>query len=571
MLRRLVPAAAVLAALAGCEPATEAGRESLGVASGVASGGLRAAFLPPLGEAPVPSPADFGVEPTVRIEALPPAAPAVVAVFAPGSAHGSPVRTGNHWLALWRTGETAVVQGTSYRIRVLDGSRELGAVDVAVVAPGGKKRVEGHAVVQGQALPVKFVVVRDGLDDERPWLERVSVDSGGVEGNGPSSAAAVSASGRFVAFSSEASNLVPADGNGARDVFVHDRATRATTRVSGGVDGTDLAGWSAMAAISGDGGRVAFVSAAPELCGCTGGVLTVAVHDRTTGATTVASARSDGTPNERDAAHPSISGDGRYVAFSTPDLLVVPGDGNWYEDVFVRDLATGDVRIASLRADGAPADGACAEASLSSDGRFVAFASSATNLVPGDWNGQFDVFVKDLATGVVTRVSVATGDVEGNGQSRTPRISADGRFVAFQSLASNLDPGDANGTWDVFVHDLATGTTVLASARPDGAAGNGASTRASLSADGRLVAFQSAADDLDDGDLNGRADAFVRDLQTGTTIRVSVDALGAEAPGEATSPVLAADGSAVAFASDAPTLVPDDANGVRDVFVRRLR
>ncbi len=565
MLRRLAATSLVLAAIA-CGPAPSAD-EAAAELSAPATDAGRVAFLPPLGEAP-PADADWNVSPSVRIEALPPAAPAVAAVFLSGTP-SAPARTGNHWLVQWRTGETARA-GVTYRIRVLDGAAELGAVDVLVVAPGGRVRDGVRTAVLGRTVPVKFTIAA-GAGEERPWLERVSVSSSGAEGNGSSSAAAISADGRFVAFSSEASTLAAADGNGVRDVFVHDRATRETSRVSVAADGAELGGWSAMAAISGDGRRVAFVSSAPELCGCETGVLTVAVRDRASGTTILASARSDGTPNGRDAAHPSLSGDGRFVAFSTPDLLVVPEDGNWYEDVFVRDLETGEVRIASLREDGGPADGACAEASLSRDGRRVAFASSATNLVPGDGNGQFDVFVKDLGTGAIVRASAGPGGEEANGQSRTPRLSADGRFVAFQSLASNLAPGDSNGTWDVFVHDLATGVTVLASARPDGAAGSGASTRATISADGRLVAFQSAAEDLVAGDGNGAADAFVRDLVTGTTFRASVDALGVEAAGEATSPAVAADGSAVAFASDAATLVPDDGNGARDVFVRRLR
>jgi Tol biopolymer transport system component len=493
-----------------------------------------------------------------------------VAVFtADGGPGGERLRlAGNHWLALWHTRDTPVEEGVAYRIRVLAGAAELGAADVVVVPPGGRGEAAAHPLVAGQTLPVRFrVACREGCAP--PALERVSVDSAGLEGNGASSAAAISADGRLVAFSSEATNLVPGDANGERDVFVHDRATGATARVSVASGGGELAGFSGMAAISGDGARVAFVTTASQLS--PSGVFAVAVHDRTTGETGVASLREGGEPSPWDAAHPALSADGRLLAFSAADPLLVPGDGNWAEDVFVRDLATGALSLESLRADGASPQGACAEPSLSRDGRLLAFASSAADLVEGDANGTFDVFVRDRATGAVTRVSVGASGEEGNGASRTPRLSADGRLVAFQSEASNLVPGDGNGTWDVFVRDLVAGTTVLVSARPDGAAGGGASTRPSVADDGRLVAFQSAAPDLVPGDANGAADAFVRDLASGVTARASVDALGAEVAGEATSPALAGDGSAVAFASDAAALVPGDANGARDVFVRPLR
>jgi Tol biopolymer transport system component len=536
----------------------------------VAASGAQVVFLPPLGEGHADAPT-ADVEPVVRIEALPPAEPSVVAeISLRAGSGGDPLRiTGNHFLALWDT--SGAEPGVVYRVRVLVEGDEAGFADVAVVAPGERAGSGTHAVVAGQTLPVKFAIHCGEGGCGRPWLERVSVDSAGVEGNGASGVPAISADGRLVAFSSVATNLAAGDANGARDVFLHDRATRATTRVSVLSGGAEIQGWSGMPSMSADGNEIAFVAASAQVCGCGGyAPYSVLVHDRRSGETVLASARPDGTPNREDAAHPALSADGRFVAFSSADDHLVPG-GNWWEDVFIRDLVTGETVVGSLRPDGMEPTGASGEPSLSGDGGLLAFASSARDLVPGDGNWSIDVFVRDLSTGAVVRASVGPQGAEADRESRSPRISADGRLVVFQSLASNLVPGDDNGAWDVFVHDLGSGATTLVSARGDGSPGSGASIRPSISSDGRLVAFESSAPDLVAGDGNGRADAFVRELATGVTVRASADALGADAPGDGGSPALAGCGDAVAFTSDAPTLVPSDTNGVRDVFVRRLR
>jgi Tol biopolymer transport system component len=233
------------------------------------------------------------------------------------------------------------------------------------------------------------------------------------------------------------------------------------------------------------------------------------VHDRLTGQTTRVSVASDGAQGNGDSECPSISADGRYVAFASLASNLVPGDTNGRMDIFVHDRLTGQTTRVSVASDGTEGNGDSGFPSISADGRYVAFASLASNLVPGDTNGTWDVFVHDRLTGQTTRVSVASGGAQGNGDSRFPSISADGRYVAFQSYASNLVPGDTNGVLDVFVHDRLTGQTTRVSVASDGTQGDSYSFGSSISADGRYVAFASYASNLVPGDTNGWADVFV--------------------------------------------------------------
>jgi Tol biopolymer transport system component len=223
------------------------------------------------------------------------------------------------------------------------------------------------------------------------------------------------------------------------------------------------------------------------------------------------SVASDSTQGNDNSWDPSISADGRYVAFFSHASNLVPGDTNNTLDVFVHDRLTGQTTRVSVASDGTEGNGDSFVGSISADGRYVAFASWASNLVPGDTNGRSDIFVHDRVTGQTTRVSVASDGTEGNGDSwGCPSISADGRYVAFASWASNLVPGDTNGRSDIFVHDRVTGQTTRVSVASDGTEGNGDSWwRPSISADGRYVAFPSYASNLVPGDTNGWADIFV--------------------------------------------------------------
>jgi Tol biopolymer transport system component len=215
---------------------------------------------------------------------------------------------------------------------------------------------------------------------------------------------------------------------------------------------------------------------------------------------------------------------------------------------------------------------------LSADGRFVVFQSDASNLVRGDTNRTNDVFVRDRRAGTTELVSISSAGVQGNDTSAEPTISADGRFIAFSSRATNLVPGAADGARlsreppgnrnNVFIRDRLKGTTRRISVSPAGAPGNDNSATPAISADGRFVAFLSDASNLVPGDTNGVKDVFVRDRRTGTTRRVSVSSAGAQSKDSSDHPALSADGRLVAFQSGASNLVPGDTNGTSDVFIR---
>ncbi len=268
------------------------------------------------------------------------------------------------------------------------------------------------------------------------------------------------------------------------------------------------------------------------------------------------------------------------MAFDSRASNLVSGDTNNERDVFVHDrLAStiGRTSRVSRHSLGNEGDLRSDTASISADGRFVAFASLATNLVSGDTNTFFDVFVHDRlasTTGRTSRVSRHSLGNEGNNHSQEPSISADGRFVAFESTATNLVSGDANTSRDVFVHDRladTTGRTTLVSRHSLGPYGNHNSSQTSISGDGRFVAFASLADNLVSGDTNTAQDVFVHDRlasTTGRTTRVSRHTLGNQAVGPSDGPSISGDGRFVAFASSAQNLVSGD-SGNDDVFVHR--
>src|SRR5437016_7692670 len=418
-----------------------------------------------------------------------------------------------------------------------------------------------------------------GRSADAQTTERVSVASGGTEGNGASLSSALSADGRFVAFDSDASDLVAGDTNGVSDVFVHDRQTGTIERVSvasGGAQGngsSGLIGFAFPPALSADGRFVAFHSAATNLVtGDTNGAADVFVHDRQTGTTERVSVASGGTQSNAASLGSALSADGRFVAFQSDATNLVAGDTNGATDVFVRDRQTGMTERVSVASDGTQANNVSSSPALSADGRFVAFQSDATNLVAGDTNGATDVFVHDRQTGATERVSVASGGgTQGNRNSggffAFPALSADGRLVAFQSAATNLVADDTNGATDVFVHDRQTGTTERVSVASGGSQGNGFNAGPVVSAAGRFVAFHSTATNLVAGDTNGATDVFVHDRQTGTTERASIAPGGTQGNDSTAGPALSADGLLVAFHSTATNLVAGDANGAYDVFV----
>jgi Tol biopolymer transport system component len=400
---------------------------------------------------------------------------------------------------------------------------------------------------------------------------RVSVRASGIESNGYSFDASISANGRFVAFSSSASNLVQGDTNGYYDVFVRDRRTGTTRRVSVSSSENESNGNSVAPSISADGRFVAFESDASNLVqGDTNGDYDIFVRDREAGTTRRVSVSSDGIQGSGESDDASISADGRFVAFSSESSNLVGGDTNDEADIFVRDRETSRTRRVSVSSDGIESDGFSNAPSISADGRFVAFVSRGSNLVSGDLNAAIDIFVRDRETARTRRVSVSSAGVESNGNSSSPSISADGRYVAFASGGPNLVGGDLNAVTDIFVRDREAATTSRVSVSSAGTEGGATSQAPSISADGRFVTFDSFASNLVGGeDTNNYSDIFLHDRQTGTTSRVSVNSAGTtQGNDECHQPAISADGRFVAFETAASSLIVGDTNGETDVFIR---
>lgn len=430
---------------------------------------------------------------------------------------------------------------------------------------------------------------------------RVNVSDTGAELAGWSYGASLSADARYAAFESQADNAVAGDSNGAMDAFVRDIAASRTIRVSVATDGAQAAGSSGSPALSSDGRFVAFTSDARNLVAgdTTGdGYEDVFLRDRDTDgdgifdepgevSTTRLSVTSAGGEPNASSIRPSI-GDGRHVAFMSTADNIVSGDTN-EEDVFVRDVENARTVRVSVSTSGEQANDWSWSPSISQSGRWVAFTSEASNLVRADSNGHtYDVFVRDRDTdadgifdeadAVRTR-RASVGGILGNSGGQAGRLSADGRHVVFISHGTSSAVGT---TWDVFARDLTTNRTTLISASSGGAAGNASSQAPVVSGDGRYVSFESDASNLVPGDTNGVKDAFVRDRDTDAdgildepgevrTFRVSLSSTGLEANRDTFAPVVAANGTHVGFASEATNLSGSaDSNSMMDVFLRTL-
>ena len=356
---------------------------------------------------------------------------------------------------------------------------------------------------------VRDVFVRDVAGG---YTELVSEGPGGAGGDGPSSHPAIG--GQIIAFQSDAANLVPGDGNGMRDVFArYDRAPLG--RVSVAANGGDGDGPSWAPDLSATGRYIVFVSAATNLVmGDANRHVDVFFKDLRTGSTRLVTPGANGP-----SFAPAISPDGRYVSFSSGAANLIEGDTNGLPDVFVADMASGRIRRVSVSSTGVQQNAAVIDpfhqvSDVSRDGRFVAFDSDATNLVARDRNKDTDVFLRDLVTGRTTRVSVDRFGFEGDNDSFNPSISAGGRFIAFQSFAERLAPGDGPRE-DVFVFDrLSRAPTVLSV----GAKGQRRSAervrqllqRPTISDNGRFGSFTSTDDGLVGRDRNRAQDVFLR-------------------------------------------------------------
>lgn len=352
-------------------------------------------------------------------------------------------------------------------------------------------------------------------------LERVSVSMDGAQADGPSFGATVSGDGGRVAFASDATNLVPQDTNGCTDVFVRAYPQGSVFRASVGPRRLQASGPSSAPHLADNGKWLVFASTAMNLTADdTNGVADIFRYELRSAAVERVSLASTGAQGQAASREPQISGNGTWIAFTTEADDLALHDANGKADALVNALPEGRTWCVSLTAaDAKPAGGAAP--SLSHTGRRIAFVSESPDIVAADRNAVADVFVRYMDEKRTVRISCSPAGDDADGPSGEPRISADGQFVVFSSLAGNLAPGDANGVRDVFLCDLQTLRLTRISVAPGGDPADGASSAPDISADGRFVVYQSAATNLTPGDTNGRIDIFVYDVQRGETRRVS--------------------------------------------------
>jgi len=420
--------------------------------------------------------------------------------------------------------------------------------------------------------------------------ELVSIATTGQQGNDISGRFAgpdINDDGQIVVFDSQATTLVPGDTNLRVDVFVRDRTTGITDRVSVSTAGAQANGTSTRPGIDAAGNMVVFDSDASNLVtGDTNQLMDVFVHTRSIHVTERVSVSSAELQGNNASYGPTISADGRLVCLVSLASNLVPDDTNNVEDIFVRDLLAGTTERVSLSSGGEPANSSCTQAAISPGGRWVAFISFATNLVPDDTNDLIDIFIHDRQSGLTERVNLSSDEEQANASGSGPTVSEDGRFVAFYSDATNLVPDDTNDLKDVFVHDRVAGTTERVSISTSGEQGDGNSpdpavrgfiaSSPQITPDGRYVTFFSSSGNLVPGDTNtcppvfqipGRCpDVFVRDRVLGTTERVNLSSAGAQANDRTSDPVITPSGQIFAFFSAAGNLVSNDNNPCPPIF-----
>jgi Tol biopolymer transport system component len=404
---------------------------------------------------------------------------------------------------------------------------------------------------------------------------RVSVRSDGVQSSGASAVCGISGDGRFVGFSSGSPDLVAGDVNGLQDVFVHDTWTGSTELISVSTLGVQADADCYAPVLSADGRWVTYRSEAASLApGDANGVSDIFLRDRLLGTTVRASVSLSGGDPDAWSYYSTLSNDGRLLCFQSEASNLVASDSNGTFDIFVRDLQAGTNELVSVSTSGAQTAPFQfnVEPSISADGRCVVFASFGENLAPGAINGFIDVFLRDRTAGKTETVSIGLGGLPANGTSGLPSASADGRYVAFVSAASNLVSVDTNGVGDVFVRDRVAGTTELVSVATDGTQASLDSylyySHPTISGDGRYVVFESYAHELVPGDSNNWPDVFLRDRLQGKTSLLSVTSGGQQVHLGATRATLSADGKRVVFESNDGHFVAGDTNDQFDAFLR---
>jgi Tol biopolymer transport system component len=435
---------------------------------------------------------------------------------------------------------------SSARVVVLAGGGAVTGVDAALVVP---------SPVRGAGPSVRMSLGGAYVQESPALGAQAVMDSQIPQGGwGPD----ISGDGRYVAFMSRDGSIVPGDANGDTDAFIRDTVSGETTCASVGLDGLPGVGYQAV--LNRDGRYVAFTSPS-DAWGSGSGREQVYVRDMTSGETTCASLTEDGGFQSSYAYGPAISADGRHVAFVSAAGDVLTEFGNRNDQIYMRDMVSGETTCVSVTPAGDPGQSDSYEPVISGDGRYVAFSSSADDLVAGDTNAMTDVFMRDMQTGVTTRLSVTSSGAQVAAYSYEPRMSSDGRYVIFQTYG-DIDEAGTSPALSIFWLDR----TARKVARVATSAGGDGFGDTAVSGNGRIVVFSDDADRLDLEDANSFEDVFARDMVTGKTGIVSLTPAGAMSNGHSDELDLDDAGKYVAFESRASNLVANDTNNSEDVF-----
>lgn len=397
-----------------------------------------------------------------------------------------------------------------------------------------------------------------------PVIQRVSVDT--VVGpnpnpNGESLQGAVSADGRYVAFESSAFDLVTGDTNNARDIFRFDRLTNTTIRVSISSAGAQSNGNSNFADMSDDGRYIVFSSFATNLTGDTdnNGTFDIFMRDTLTNTTTLiskAGGTSAGNAANGLSTKPVLSADGKYIAYESKATDILASDSDAISDIYRYNIQADSTQLVSVNSSGVKGNALSEEAYISDNGNLVAFSSDASNL-GGTNDNVTDVFVRNINTGTTTAITSGAPNITGFTDSQQPVVSNDGNIVAFESFRSDLVPGDTNGVQDLFVYEVSTKKYTRVSVSSAGAQGDARSGHPGISSDGRFVIFESEASNLTTGDTNSALDVFVYDRTLRTTSRVSVDVAGNGGTDFSQKPRISSNGRYIIFSSKNPLVTTD--------------
>ncbi len=400
----------------------------------------------------------------------------------------------------------------------------------------------------------------------------VSISTTGGAADGTSQDACVSQDGAYVAFASNATNLTPFGGLPmSRRIYRRSLTSGETTQVDLAPGAVQPNGASYWPSISGDGKRVAYYSAATNLVsGDTEGMYDVLLWDEASHETTLVSVSTAGVKGDGQSYSPAISANGRFVAFESDATNLAGPDANGNSDIYLRDLASMTTTRVSVSTTGTDINGGAWEPSISADGRFVVFYSEASNVVDGDTNNDYDVFIRDMQEGVTERVSVDSDEIESTRGGDLGACSADGRFVVFRSLGS-FEASDTNlGLSDVYLRDTQLGTTTLMSQSTSGVVGDDNTYEFAISGDGRYVFMQTYAGNFDPRDNTSPENIYVRDTLLNTTTLVSVTAAGVLPGGQAIKPATDYIGRILAFESSAANLSTIDTDSDDDIYVKDL-